>query len=766
MPAASKSGFQWRRVIAFLLALVAAGCTMNPRRRELQFVRSADKYASAGDFNRAIIQYRNAVKIDPNSADLHYKLGQALFQDGQYQQSVDEFLKASQLNPEHVPTQLALAGLYVLAGRKSPEFFDDAIRATQSILDKHPDEVEAQVFMASAYAGKNDLAHGIEILQKLAATHPDYVPGHLHLGMMYAAQGKMDEARTQFEKAVSLNPKSVNTHQTLASYYLSQGRYDQAEEEYRAAVNNDPNSVEARTALADFYFVQRNFSAAEQTYGDLVKMEGGSLQARFTLANFYFNAGRLDDARKLYAEIIKDRPAFLAARLQLAEVALRQQNIDEAKSIVSEVLKGRPKEPAALMLQARIQLLRKDPQGAIQSLESAEHMDPGVPALHFLKGLAYNQQANADLAQRSFEQALALNPRYTDAEVALAQLMLSRGATEVALDYARRALARQPDRADAHLLAGSAELSLGDAAKAEAEFQEFSRLQPSSPLGPGRLGMAYRAERRYDLAEKELEKALALDSKDIDSLIGLVAVYQAQGHLEKAPARIQQQLALNETAPFYDLLGRTYAQLGQAQPAEGALKRAIELDPQSFTSYAMLGALFVQEKALDRAIAEFEAAAKVNPTNPGVWTELGSLYSDTDQTPRAQQAYEKALQIDPGIGVAANNLAWLLCEKGNDLNRALELARRAKLAMPQAATVSDTLGWIYYKLNFYGTAIPLLQEAVREDPQNADYRMHLAASLWQMPGRKPEARSELQAALRLDASLRGRPEVQQILGKM
>jgi tetratricopeptide (TPR) repeat protein len=779
-----KSGFRWCFMSALILALLAAACTMNPQKRKATFVRSADKYASMGDFNKAIIQYRNALRIDPTSADIHYKLGQAFFQDGQFQESYRELLEAGRLNPEHVPTQLALAGLYVLAGRgktdpsEAERNFDEAIRTARSILDKHPDEMEAELFLASAYAGKNDFPHAVAILQQVIATHADYVPAYLELGMMYAAQRKMDDAKAQFEKALALNPKSVPARQTLASYYLSQGHYDQAEEEYRAAVNNDPNSAEARTALADFYFVERNFSAAEQTYGELVKMQGGSLQARFSLANFYFNAGRFDDARKLYAEIAKEKPTFLAARLQLAEVALRRKNLDEANGIVSEILKDRPKEPSALMLQARILLLRKDPEKALESLGAAEHLDPNVPTLHFLKGLAYTEEANPDLAQHSFEAAIGLNPGYTDAYVALSQLLLNRAVnassaeearadTDIALRYAQQALTQQPNRAEARLLAGSAELNLGEGAKAEAEFQEFAKLQPDSAQGPARLGMAYRAERRYDLAGKEFERALTLDPKDLDSLMGLVSVYNALGQKEKAPARIKQQIAQNETAPFYDLLGKTYADLGQTQPAEGAFKRAIELDPQSFTSYAMLGALYAQEKALDRAIAEFEAGAKLKPGNPGVWTELGSLYQDLGQADRAQQAYEKALQIDPNLGMAANNLAWLLCEKekGGDLDRALDLARRAKVAMPQVATVSDTLGWIYYKSGLYGSAIPVLQEAVREEPQNGDYRLHLAASLLGS-GKKREAQSELQAALKLDQGLRQRRDYQQIFGKM
>jgi tetratricopeptide (TPR) repeat protein len=74
------------------------------------------------------------------------------------------------------------------------------------------------------------------------------------------------------------------------------------------------------------------------------------------------------------------------------------------------------------------------------------------------------------------------------------------------------------------------------------------------------------------------------------------------------------------------------------------------------------------------------------------------------------------LAIDANAAVAANNLASLYCEYGGDMDKAVELARRAKEALPKVATVSDTLGWIYYKRELFDSAIPLLQEAVRQEP--------------------------------------------------
>src|SRR5262249_16949364 len=100
-----------------------------------------------------------------------------------------------------------------------------------------------------------------------------------------------------------------------------------------------------------------------------------------------------------------------------------------------------------------------------------------------------------------------------------------------------------------------------------------------------------------------------------------------------------------------------------------------------------------------------------------------------------------------------------------DLNKALDLAQRARLALPKTANVSDTLGWVYYKRDLYGSALPLFQEAVRQDPNRAIFHFHLAAALVRT-GKLDQAREELNSAFRLDSSLRQRGDVQQLLDVM
>ena len=295
-------------------------------------------------------------------------------------------------------------------------------------------------------------------------------------------------------------------------------------------------------------------------------------------------------------------------------------------------------------------------------------------------------------------------------------------------------------------------------------MKTFVQLQPGSPIGPARLGYVHLMQHRYDEAEKEFEKSLVLDPKQLNALNGLVMLYRSRGQNDKAIARIRQQIAQGETANLDNLLGQTYAQVGQFAPAEQSLKQAVRLDPQNFNTYALLGDLYLRERLVDKAAAEFQEAVRVNPRSVGNWTVLGMLHNRMAQVKLAEKDYETALAIDPNAAIAANNLAWLYCEEGGDLDKALELARRAKQALPNVARVSGTLAWIYYRRQLYDSAVPLLQEAARQQPNDAQLRFHLAAAL-QGAGKKAQAREELDAALKLDAGLRNDQDYKHIFGK-
>ncbi len=113
--------------------------------------------------------------------------------------------------------------------------------------------------------------------------------------------------------------------------------------------------------------------------------------------------------------------------------------------------------------------------------------------------------------------------------------------------------------------------------------------------------------------------------------------------------------------------------------------------------------------------------------------------------------YGKAVAADPGNGVALNNLAYLLTERGGDLDEALSLAQRAREAMPESAEIADTLGWVHLKRGSIGEAVGMFAEVVLKSTSQRSFRDHLALGLDRQGDTSP-AVQELKMLLRQPSS--------------
>lgn len=138
-----------------LLMLLALACQINPQKRLAEFVTRGDKYLAAGETQNAIIEYRRALRIDAHSAEVEYKLGQAYFANHQSREAFLAYRKAVESNADYAPARVAL-GRFSLLSRN----FDEAMTTAQSILQKDPGNMEAQILLADAYAGKKNLPEG------------------------------------------------------------------------------------------------------------------------------------------------------------------------------------------------------------------------------------------------------------------------------------------------------------------------------------------------------------------------------------------------------------------------------------------------------------------------------------------------------------------------------------------------------------------------------------------------------------------------------
>jgi tetratricopeptide (TPR) repeat protein len=298
--------------------------------------------------------------------------------------------------------------------------------------------------------------------------------------------------------------------------------------------------------------------------------------------------------------------------------------------------------------------------------------------------------------------------------------------------------------------------------------QEIKALVASHPdsadvrAQEGRLALA---TNDLAFARAALERAQKLDPVSSEVAGLLVALDLRQNNHAAAKARVEELVKNKPTTDNLLLAARTYTSLKELESAEKMLRATIEMDPSLITPYEMLGRLYLTQKKLDEALSQFETVARKQSRPVEALTMTGMILRQQGKNDLARARYEQALGLDRNAATAANNLAWMLVEAGEDLDRAIDLAKVATAASPDVPAVMDTLGWAYVKKREPQLAIPLLQRCVELEPTNGWYHFHLGLA-YDLAGDGDRARASLQRALNAGTSAATAAEINKLLARM
>jgi Flp pilus assembly protein TadD len=104
----------------------------------------------------------------------------------------------------------------------------------------------------------------------------------------------------------------------------------------------------------------------------------------------------------------------------------------------------------------------------------------------------------------------------------------------------------------------------------------------------------------------------------------------------------------------------------------------------------------------------------------------------------------------------------MYASRGEQLDRALQLAQAAKAELPDEPDVNDTLALVYIRKHLGSLAIPPLRLAVEKRPDEPVFHYHLGLAFSQT-GDKAAARQALERALKLKADFEGAEDAREVL---
>ena len=753
-------------VVSFLLLLVIGTCfgvySRNPNARKQRLMQSAERYFERGDYQAASIQLRRAIQIDEHFSEAHYRLALAYLRLRDWQGAYRSLQKCLSENPNHVPARLELARLELTA-KQIAKAQEDA----ESVINKDPNNFDARLLLGQiAFVNKDydQALRQFEVCQRLTPGNP--LPFY-EAAETYSVLKQTSKAVQALQDSIHADKTYVPAYLVLAHFYQLQGDSQLQLATLRTAIDANPAEKAPYIAAATFYVKEGKTDLLPTLFAQLRRATKDNPATLLTIGEFYFGVGDVQRAQQLLNEALSRDSKNAPARRRLIEIDLNQREWDAAEKLDAELLKQEPGDPMGRLFQARLQFVQGARTKAISSLEQLVHDNPDLALPKFYLGVAYATQGESARAISTLNDTVQQDPNFIWADIGLAELYLQQQSPKLALDFANKALNLNPNFVPAMLLQANVYTQLGDYNSAENKLRILSAGQPNNPTVLEADAVLSARQKRYTDAEQQLESALRIQPDNAPAMQVLVEVYGAEKRsIEQIIQRVQQQITLApKQSSFYEILGDAYLFKRDLNKAESAFKEAIAQNQSTTEARVQLVRLYTSQGRTADALQNAQTLLASHPDFLNGYILLGSLYEQQGNIQQAQKTYQDALERNDDFAAAMNNLAWLYCENGGNLDLALSLAQRAKSKLPNEPSISDTLAWIQYHKGLYSSASNILEPLTQQSPQNATYLYHLGMTRWK-EGRPDDARRALQRALELKISSRDAEQAKQALAAM
>lgn len=784
-------------LIFLALTVSLSGCG-GAESREARHMEKGREYFAAENFDKARVEFRNALQINPESAEARYMTGRALERLGSLRDAAQMYQGAIDADTQHGGARASLGRMLVFAGAPARALStvepglavtpDDAdmltVRAAarvqqkdtagaladaQRALELAPDNANTVSLLASLYQQQGDAVRAVELLNTAITRSPEAVDLRQVLARLYLANGEKELAEEQLREVLTLEPEDVGLRYQLALYYAGEKRLEDAEKVLREAIAIDPDDVDPKLFLADFVASRRGVERGEAVLREFLAKDKGNTQLALGLGALQQRSNDIDAAIGTYEQIIEDegvKPAGLTARNRIAALRLREGKEAEARELIAAVLEENPRDSDALLLRGNLALEGNDPKAAIADLRAVLRDQPG--SLPVLRTLARAHLINREpaLAEENLRAAVEAAPTDPAVRIELAQLLMQTERAESARTMLEDLVRSAPTDGAAREALVRSYLTLGDFDEASRAATDLQTLRPDAAIGFYLAGVAEEAQQRFAQSQAAFAKALEIQPDSADALAAYARVLLRQGKTAEALEQVRTRAAaLPKSAPAQNLLGELHLGQRQTEAARAAFSAARDLAPKWWLPYRNLALTAYAEKDEPAAIAAYEAGLAATD-EPALVLDLAAAHERAKRPEESIRQYEKLLAKDPGVDVAANNLAMLLVTYRTDA-ASLDRAKAMTEQFADATNPSfiDTFGWVRYKRGEIDPALTALARAAEKAPDSSVIRFHLGMAQLKA-GQFERARESLVLALEGNRKFSGADEARAALASL
>jgi hypothetical protein len=303
-PAKTNSRMKIKIIIgAFLAILIVVGGfwgwnTLGTEARVQAKLDLAVKYLSENDYEKAVLAFNDAIKIDSKEIKAYQGLARTYTIQGKYDDAKSIYDKgvAVVAAEEKATLQLGLAGMYIDQGQ-----LDNAEQAFQELINGNKNCLEAYWGLAMVYQQKGDNTRAEAILRQAIENNPNEYRAYNTLALYLKQNGKKDNAFNNLVKSLSLELNQQEAYLVLSETY-----------------NNNWSEMQSITSLVTDkqlaamlqfygYYASEEYQKAVNIYNEKLSQQTGNQKARLLAAIAMIKLSDKTGAEALIKKVTKEK---------------------------------------------------------------------------------------------------------------------------------------------------------------------------------------------------------------------------------------------------------------------------------------------------------------------------------------------------------------------------------------------------------------------------------------------------------------------------
>ena len=725
-----------------------------------------------------------AFAVNFDSADEYYEDALKNFRDKDYSSAIIQLKNALRLDDEHLPAKILL-GESLLASGEPQAAEAQLLRARKQGADENLIAVPIanSLLSQSKYSELEDYVARARRSAKIDSKL------HVILGISYTQQQKFDDADIAFSTSRILDPENPEPLLAQGSIALNKDELDKVEELVMLVENIAPGNIDLLLLKGDLHSRRNEPGQALEAYNAILQQNSEYVIAILRRARILLDRGEYEkviaDLKPLWEEELYDPEAIYLYSMALARggnTKLATRVLDEASRKIDylganivdkhptlallsatiayhrgeklkaleaaeKLIETLPSHSPSRMLLARIHMDLEQYEEVVNTLDPVTHRNENNLEFLTIYGRALMKLEQHSKAIRFLEAAARINPQpaFLSSEIALAKMAI--GKTDEALGELQQHYDAGDYNTRAAVLLAFSHLSSGKVTEADNIGKNLLERDAENPVVHNLLGTVAAARGQVKAAKLHFQNALLADDTFVPALMNLVKFDIRENQLESAETRLQKVLQLDpDSREAMAGMARLSESRGDMHASSQWLEKLWLKHPDAVMEIFQLVNLYRLTDQEDKALRTIKKLQDENNKDFDVLMAYLDTHIALGKSNEAREMIDRRLRYTVDFSVPQLTQIAKVQVQVEDLQGAQNTLLRCLLQEPGYIAAKTDLIKLETQLRNYDRALTLAEEIIEAMP-DSPLGYGLKGDVLIFAGRDDEALKIFQAAL-------------------